>query len=78
MQRPRCGQGWIRTSVPLSGTDLQSVAFNHSATYPHETALPYGPRTHGPCEADDRARTDDPHFTKVPLYPLSYVGVARR
>ncbi len=27
------GQGWIRTIVPR-GTDLQSVAFNHSATYP--------------------------------------------
>ena len=27
------GQGWIRTIVPL-GTDLQSVAFNRSATYP--------------------------------------------
>ena len=35
---PQClnlngGQGWIRTIVPC-GTDLQSVAFNHSATYP--------------------------------------------
>ena len=28
------GQGWIRTTVPF-GTDLQSAAFNHSATYPH-------------------------------------------
>jgi hypothetical protein len=28
------GQGWIRTIVPL-GTDLQSVAFNRSATYPY-------------------------------------------
>ena len=27
------GQGWIRTTVPF-GTDLQSAAFNHSATYP--------------------------------------------
>jgi len=28
------GQGWIRTSVPHCGADLQSAAFNHSATYP--------------------------------------------
>ena len=50
------GQGWVRTIVPL-GTDLQSVAFNHSATCPlkfknfaitHSSALfgdPYGIRT---------------------------------
>ena len=34
------GQGWIRTIVPR-GTDLQSVAFNHSATYPFVGPLRY-------------------------------------
>jgi hypothetical protein len=32
-ERRKSGQGWIRTSVP-EGTDLQSAAFNHSATCP--------------------------------------------
>ena len=35
------GQGWIRTSV-LERTDLQSVAFNHSATYPCENEIIVG------------------------------------
>ncbi len=58
-------------------TDLQSVAFNHSATYPRGRKLVTGrdPGVLLPSNgADDRIRTDDLDFTKVLLYQLSYVG----
>ena len=34
------GEGWIRTSVRESRADLQSAAFNHSATSPGGEARP--------------------------------------
>jgi len=58
-------------------TDLQSVAFNRSATYPRGPKLVTGrdPGVLLPSNgADDRIRTDDLDFTKVLLYQLSYVG----
>jgi hypothetical protein len=55
-------------------TDLQSVPFNHSGTYPHH-GDPGGTRTLDPLiryGAEDETRTRDPHHGKVVLYQLSY------
>ena len=43
-RRKRGGQGWIRTSVRETRADLQSAAFNHSATCPGGKARPMAGR----------------------------------
>ena len=31
------GKNWIRTNEEINSIDLQSIAFNHSATFPNKT-----------------------------------------
>jgi hypothetical protein len=61
------GEGWIRTSVSLWETDLQSAAFSRSATSPETTAL----RRQMRCKtgASHTIRTCDPRLRKTVLCP---------